>query len=336
MSSDSRSPGPGKSGPSALHSAVPADQLRNHATSARVDAIWARLEAGLPQGVPQRASGRWHQVGLGAGLGSAALGAAFAIGVWVGSNGSAHSEAGHDPVALQEEAHVSSGAGMLPNSSRANAVPETKRTGGNNANAHRSRQYALEAPAELAPQALTETVSEPLPGPVTPQWQVFAAQGEYQMALAVLETNGGFDSAVGHATADELMLLADIARGTGFRQRAVLAWRRVVSQHGSDPQAPLAAWSLGNMLEKSGDQLGAAEAFAAYRALSPQGDFAEDALAREIRMAVQQRDAELANRLSAQYDRAFPNGRRAEEIREQLAVLRREPGSASSVDAGLP
>ena len=89
------------------------------------------------------------------------------------------------------------------------------------------------------------------------------------------------------------------------------------------------------MLEKAGDQAGAADAFAAYRALSPQGDFAEDALARQIRMAVSQQDAQLANRLAAQYDQSFPNGRRAQEIREQLAKLRRESSSAAAdADAG--
>jgi TolA-binding protein len=170
--------------------------------------------------------------------------------------------------------------------------------------------------------------------PVTPLWQLAAQQGEYQTALGELEASGGFDAVAAQADADQLMYLADVARATGFKQRAVMAWRRVISQHASDPQASLAAWSLGNMLEQSGDQLGAAEAFAAYRGLSPQGDFAEDALVREIRMAAAQQNAQLANRLAAQYDQAFPNGRRAQEIQEQLAKLQR--GATVSADAGAP
>jgi hypothetical protein len=165
-------------------------------------------------------------------------------------------------------------------------------------------------------------------------WQLAAQQGEYQMALGELDASGGFEAVAAQADADQLMYLADVARATGFRQRAVMAWRRVISQYVSDPQAPLAALSLGNMLEKAGDQAGAAEAFSVYRALSPQGDFAEDALVRQIRMAAAQQDAQLANQLAAQYYQSFPNGRRAQEIREQLGKLRGDPDPAAAVDAG--
>jgi hypothetical protein len=172
---------------------------------------------------------------------------------------------------------------------------------------------------------------------VTPQWQLLAQQGEYDASLSALEANGGFEGAIDQATADQLMLLVDVARVTGHRERAVEALRRVISQHGSDPLAPLAAWTLGNMLDKAGDREGAADAFAAYRTLSPQGDFAEDAIAREIRMAVERGDDSLANRLAAQYEQTFPNGRRAQEIREQLAALHsagRARGAAGSDTAG--
>jgi transmembrane sensor len=176
---------------------------------------------------------------------------------------------------------------------------------------------------------------------VTPQWQLLAQQGEYDASLTALEANGGFEGAIDQATADQLMLLVDVARVTGHRERAVEALRRVISQHGSDPLAPLAAWTLGNMLDKAGDREGAADAFAAYRTLSPQGDFAEDALAREIRMAAERGDDALANRLAAQYEQTFPNGRRAQEIKEQLAALRSRGASGhgaagEGADAGAP
>jgi hypothetical protein len=75
-----------------------------------------------------------------------------------------------------------------------------------------------------------------------------------------------------------------------------------------------------------------------YRALSPDGDFAEDALARQIRAAVETGDAELARRLAREYEQGFANGRRAEEIRRQLARLNApslDAVSALEADAGV-
>jgi hypothetical protein len=171
---------------------------------------------------------------------------------------------------------------------------------------------------------------------VTPDWQSFAERGDYEEALKAIEATGGFDAELASAGAERLMLLGDVARVTGNRKLAAQALRMVVHEHAADPVAPLAAWSLGNMLEKAGDRVGAAEAFAMYRALSPQGDFAEDALASQVRIAVEQSDLELAVRLAAQYEKSFPDGRRAKEIREQLERLREhQPKAASDApDAG--
>jgi hypothetical protein len=190
--------------------------------------------------------------------------------------------------------------------------------------------------SELEPVAdETPLPAEPSP---PPGWQLLAENGEYSSALTSIDASGGYERAVNVATAEQLMLLVDIARATGHRGRAVDALRRIVNQHGTDPLAPLAAWSLGNMLEKSGDNVGASQAFSMYRALSPDGDFAEDALARQIRAAVETGDAELARRLAREYDQGFANGRRAEEIRRQLARLNApslDAVSALEADAGV-
>jgi tetratricopeptide (TPR) repeat protein len=202
---------------------------------------------------------------------------------------------------------------------------------------HGAKRPSVAAAAHLLHVEQNNEVVAPAPVvAITQQWQIFAQQGEYDASLASLEANGGFEGAIDQATADQLMLLVDVARVTGHRELAVEALRRVISQHGSDPLAPLAAWTLGNLLDKAGDHEGAADAFAAYRTLSPQGDFAEDALAREIRMAVERRDESLAKGLAAQYEQAFPNGRRAQEIREQLAELRSPGAGARIADAGAP
>jgi hypothetical protein len=105
----------------------------------------------------------------------------------------------------------------------------------------------------------------------------------------------------------------------------VAALRRVVENFRDAPEAPLAAWTLGNMLDQAGDDAGASEAYALYRRLSPGGDFAEDALAREVESALSQGNLELSARLIAQYENEFPNGRSLEEFRSELARRSERP-----------
>jgi TolA-binding protein len=87
---------------------------------------------------------------------------------------------------------------------------------------------------------------------------------------------------------------------------------------------------MGNLLDKMGDGAAATQAFAVYRALSPRGDFAEDALVRELRSAVNAGKQDLARRLVHQYEVDFPEGRQADEVArwaEQIPT-QSEPGDA--------
>ena len=73
-----------------------------------------------------------------------------------------------------------------------------------------------------------------------------------------------------------------------------------------------------------------------YRALSPGGDFAEDALARQVDMAAEQGNRDHARRLAEQYLKEFPDGPRTADIQAQLEQWR-TPGAASpSVEHELP
>jgi TolA-binding protein len=112
--------------------------------------------------------------------------------------------------------------------------------------------------------------------------------------------------------------------------------RHVINEHPGDPYAPTAAYTLGNMLENAGDEAGAAEAFAIYRRLAPKGDFVEDALTRQLDVAIQQRDVEQARRLADQYAKEFPNGRRLGEMRTRLAELTGAPVPGAASDAAQP
>jgi predicted Zn-dependent protease len=172
------------------------------------------------------------------------------------------------------------------------------------------------------------------PAPAPPLWLTLADRGEYQRAYHGLEEHGGFDAVLLNASADELMVLVDVARATSNRGRAIQALRRVTQSFVSDPNAPIAAMTLGRMLMQAGDRKGASEAFSLYRRLSPQGDFAEDALASDIQAAVEERNWERARTLAKQYEADFPDGRHLEQIREQLNTAQQTagPDAEASVD----
>jgi TolA-binding protein len=91
---------------------------------------------------------------------------------------------------------------------------------------------------------------------------------------------------------------------------------------------------LGNELVKAGDPNRAAQAFAMYRALSPQGDFAQDALARQFEVAADQGNLEDARKLAEQYERDFPEGTRRDDIRARLEELTQAASAAPVPPAG--
>jgi len=162
----------------------------------------------------------------------------------------------------------------------------------------------------------------------TPEWQRLVEIGDFPAARRALDRQGGFDVAMAHASPSELMSLVDIARASGERGQATSALRQVLA-HPDAPEAPLAAWTLGNLLDQAGDRPGAAQAFALYRRLSPAGDFAEDAAARQVDVALAEGNLELVTQLVEDYARDFPHARRLGEFRRAERALR-----GSDPDAG--
>jgi len=102
--------------------------------------------------------------------------------------------------------------------------------------------------------------------------------------------------------------------------------------------APEAAWTLGGMLERHGDPVGAAEAYAAYQRLCWNCDLAEDALGRQVDLALERKDVEHGRRLVEQYAKQFPKGRRLREFRQQLAKLtgQKPEGRAGAASTPAP
>ena len=304
--------------------------LRDHASDAVVERVWQRLQPEIRIAPQNRAPALWWAPATAIAL--------FAAGVFVGTQLNAPS-----PVAiLQPEEHAEPTPTPAAEVSRrrepAVAVPRPRQVNRRSIAARRLPPASI--PIESAPP-----VEPPAPAPAPmpsvsasaepPAWQTLAAQLDYEAAGSALAQDGGFPAALGQASPEQLMTLHDIARATGDRVHALDALRQVVELHADDPNAPVAAWSLGNMLESAGDSLGAAQAYAAYRALSPQGDFAEDALARQVEIIHEQGDLAQAQRMAKQYVQEFSSGRHLEEMQRLSEQAKagdadREPASATS------
>jgi len=146
--------------------------------------------------------------------------------------------------------------------------------------------------------------------PATSAWRPLAERGQYKEAHAALAKAGA--NAVRDETAD-LLLAADVARLGGFPAEAVQYLERVVHAHAKDPRSGLAAFTLGRvLLDELGRPAEATEAFARARAAG--GPLAEDALAREVEAASRAGDTSRSGELAREYQRLYPNGRRARAV----------------------
>lgn len=298
---------------------------RDHGDAGRIERVWGHLEGSLRAG--RRREQRRPVVAL------CAAAAVFGLGVLVGRT-SLEDPAPSAEVAtrgiltpepyIAEESHLA--PERLDRPSAASPAAGTRRVGPRRpAPIRRSAPVATVQPErEEAPSEVEFPSVGPAPEVQVPRWLLLVDRGEYTAAFQAVDEAGGFDAVLAKASAEELMTLADVARAAGQQGRAIQALRRVVQLHADDPNAPVAAMMLGNLLYRAGDAVGAAEAYALNRSLSPQGDFAEDALAREFEVALEAADVERARALATQYEREFPQGRRLGDIQEQLSRAQQE------------
>lgn len=301
---------------------IPASALRDHGADERLDRVWQRIESDLDSSRPRpRHAWLWAP---------AALVIVFGSGVFVGARWVRPA-----PVAtpLTPEPALVGDEGMRPGQAPLSAEPGKVDEPQHNKEKKSSVPPGVLAPGEPAPvpgeQSAPPTASLP-PVQAAPEWQVLADRDDYAAAWKAVESQGGFDSVLAKAqSAAQLMSLVDVARANGQRGAAIQALRAVVEKHSGDPRAALAAYTLGDLLEKAGDRQGAAKAYAAYRTLSPKGDFAEDALARQIDAAIAQGNVDLAKQLADQYAKDFPTGRRLGEIRARVGKLAGEDAGAT-------
>jgi hypothetical protein len=292
---------------------IPKASLRDYDASEQSAAVWRRLKSELRGYKPRerRAPLLW--------LSAPALAAVlFGSGVFVG----AHFIRPQALPVVQAEPRLQSApaAGPMPAKNTAEpeaSLPEPKVPG----HSRRSARHNV-SPAEPLRYGTLDSLPYAAPAQApAPEWQRLVEIGDFPGARRALDRQGGFDVAMAHASPSELMSLVDIARASGERSQAISALRQVLA-HAEAPEAPLAAWTLGNLLDQAGDQPGAAQAFALYRRLSPTGDFAEDAAARQVDVALREGNLELVTQLASDYARDFPHGRRLSEFRRAERALR--------------
>lgn len=291
---------------------LPTGALRDQGTRDRVERVWQRLEGELETATPRARLTLWWV--------PAAAAIIFGAGVVVGAKWARPEMA---PVAMAEKPHASEAVApeLVPAAAREEPKPVESAAAERRAAVPRTRASQVSPPRVDDEPAQVVAVEAPLLPAGPPEWKQLADSGDFEAARVAIDRAGGFEAVLASASPAQLMSLVDVARASGKREVALAALRRVVVDSPDSPEAPLAALTLGNMLEQAGDEAGAAEAFALYRRLSPAGDFAEDATAREVEAALARGSLELAAELINKYEKEFPNGRRREEFRRELERL---------------
>jgi len=305
---------------------VPSGALRDVATPERVERVWKRLEHDLA-GTTPRSRGSFEWVWA-----PAAVIIIFLSGFFAGL-GWHRADSSTRPPSVAREPIPQNDGPPTTDTQRRGQLDEQPRPDEPRKKQPRPRVPPAPPGIELGPPVpLSLPPASIDPGP--PDWQrAWLEEGDADRAARAIGRQGGFDSVIAQASPEQLMILVNIAQAAGEPARAVAALRRVVEHFPRDPAAPQAAFMLGTALDKAGDRAGAARAFAACQALSPQSDIAEDALARQIDGALEQSDLAEAHRLFDQYERDFPQGNRLAEFRTALSSAAGVATSSAATEA---
>ncbi len=144
-------------------------------------------------------------------------------------------------------------------------------------------------------------------------WKELAENGDYDEAYAALTDA---QPPTVRDEPGELLLSADVKRLSHHPAEAVAPLRKILSDHGQDARAPLAAFTLGRvLLDELGNPLEAAEAFRRAESMAPNGALAQDAVAREVEAWSRGGDSQRARTRAEDYVRRFPSGRRLNSVR---------------------
>jgi transmembrane sensor len=150
-------------------------------------------------------------------------------------------------------------------------------------------------------------------GPRVPRWKALARQNKHGEAYDAF----GSLTASQLRNPEDLLLASDAARLSGHPSQAVPFLERVLTQFRRDARAPVAAFNLGTILMSSlNSPAKAAQRFAEYRQLAPNGSLGEDALAREVQAWSLAGQADRARERAQEYLRLYPHGQRSTLVRK--------------------
>jgi transmembrane sensor len=122
------------------------------------------------------------------------------------------------------------------------------------------------------------------------------------------------------ASLEQLLGRANEQRRQGDVVGAEASLRRALSEHASEPQAALAAFTLGKLLsDVAGRPSDAAWAFARCLAMSPPSALAEDALFRLAEAQTKAGDRDAASESAREYASRYPQGRHGREVGRWIA-----------------
>lgn len=222
---------------------IPREALKSHGQPERVERVWRRLELDL-EGAPRtRSAGFWLLPVTAVGI--------FALGVVVGArsfSSPAEVAAVAEPRAVPPLPGAGPAAEPIASAELQRAVPVRKPTPARRAAP--AEPSAVETFAGGYEQTPAFDTGETTAAAEFAEWEKLAEAGDFRAAKAALDRDGGFERAAARASASQLLVLADVARGSGSREQAAQALRRVLSMYVSAPEAPLAAWTLGNLLAR--------------------------------------------------------------------------------------
>jgi hypothetical protein len=156
------------------------------------------------------------------------------------------------------------------------------------------------------------------PDPPSSEWKTLADRGDYPGAWAALRDSELRDEP------GELLLAADVARLSHHPAEALPRLEQILQQHGTDPRASLAAFTLGRVLLEELDRpRDAALAFADARRRDADGPLAADALAREVEAWSRAGEPVKARDRADEYVRKYPEGIRMGSVRRYGAPMSR-------------